>query len=156
MRNSEGERFMERYAPTMKDLASRDVVSRAIHMEIEAGRGINGQGYVNLDAVHLGEEQLLKKLPDIVELSRVYLGVDPVKEPIPVQPTAHYAMGGIPTDLNGRVLIDDKKTPLYGLYAAGELVGGIFYFNYPGGTGLMSGTVFGRLAGASAGAMTVN
>ena len=148
LRNSEGERFMERYAPTMKDLASRDVVSRAIHLEIEAGRGINGQGYVNLDAVHLGEEQLLKKLPDIVELSRVYLGVDPVKEPIPVQPTAHYAMGGIPTDLNGRVLIDDKKTPIYGLYAVGEVAcvsvhGG----NRLGTNSLTDLVVFGRRAG---------
>ncbi len=139
---------MERYAPTMKDLASRDVVSRAIHLEIEAGRGINGQSYVHLDAVHLGEEALMKKLPDIVELSRVYLGVDPVTQPIPVQPTAHYAMGGIPTDLNGRVIIDADRTPIEGLYAAGEVAcvsvhGG----NRLGTNSLTDLVVFGKRAG---------
>lgn len=148
LRNSEGERFMERYAPTMKDLASRDVVSRAIHLEIEAGRGINGQSYVHLDAVHLGEEALMKKLPDIVEISRVYLGVDPVTQPIPVQPTAHYAMGGVPTDLNGRVIIDADRTPIYGLYAAGEVAcvsvhGG----NRLGTNSLTDLVVYGRRAG---------
>ena len=148
LRNSEGERFMERYAPTMKDLASRDVVSRAIHLEIEAGRGINGESYVHLDAVHLGEEALMKKLPDIVEISRVYLGVDPVTQPIPVQPTAHYAMGGIPTDLNGRVIIDADRTPISGLYAAGEVAcvsvhGG----NRLGTNSLTDLVVYGRRAG---------
>lgn len=148
LRNSEGERFMERYAPTMKDLASRDVVSRAIYLEIEEGRGINGQSYVHLDAVHLGEEALMKKLPDIVEISRVYLGVDPVTQPIPVQPTAHYAMGGIPTDLNGRVIIDADRTPIHGLYAAGEVAcvsvhGG----NRLGTNSLTDLVVFGKRAG---------
>jgi succinate dehydrogenase / fumarate reductase flavoprotein subunit len=146
--NSEGERFMERYAPTMKDLASRDVVSRAIVTEIREGRGIDGRDYVLLDARHLGEDNLLKKLPDIVEISRVYLGIDPVTAPIPIQPTAHYAMGGVPTDIDGRVMLDTKGTPLYGLYAAGEVAcvsvhGG----NRLGTNSLVDLVVFGRRGG---------
>ena len=146
--NSEGERFMERYAPTMKDLASRDVVSRAIYLEIEEGRGIGGKPYVHLDAVHLGEEQLMKKLPDIVEISRVYLGVDPVTSPIPVQPTAHYAMGGIPTDLDGRVIMGVEREPVYGLYAAGEVACvSVHGANRLGTNSLTDLVVFGKLAG---------
>ncbi len=148
LRNSEGERFMERYAPTMKDLASRDVVSRAIHLEIEEGRGIGGKPYVHLDAVHLGEEALLKKLPDIVEISRVYLGVDPVTEPIPVQPTAHYGMGGVPTDVDGRVIMDADNTPVYGLYAAGEVACvSVHGANRLGTNSLTDLVVFGKRAG---------
>jgi succinate dehydrogenase / fumarate reductase flavoprotein subunit len=148
LRNSEGERFMERYAPTMKDLASRDVVSRAMYLEMEAGRGIQNKPYLHLDAVHLGEEALLKKLPDIVELSRVYLGIDPVTEPIPVQPTAHYAMGGIPTDINGRVVIDADNTPIYGLYAAGEVACvSVHGANRLGTNSLTDIVVYGRRAG---------
>jgi succinate dehydrogenase / fumarate reductase flavoprotein subunit len=148
LRNNEGERFMERYAPTMKDLASRDVVSRAIYLEMAGGRGINNKPYVHLDAVHLGEEALLKKLPDIVEISRVYLGVDPVTEPIPVQPTAHYAMGGIPTDLNGRVIVDADRTPVYGLYAAGEVACvSVHGANRLGSNSLTDLVVYGRRAG---------
>ncbi|MDQ4077195.1 MAG: succinate dehydrogenase flavoprotein subunit, partial [Chloroflexota bacterium] len=148
LRNNEGERFMERYAPTMKDLASRDVVSRAIHLEIEEGRGIEGKPYVYLDAVHLGEETLMKKLPDIVEISRVYLGVDPVQEPIPVQPTAHYGMGGIPTDVDGRVIVDAENTPVYGLYAAGEVACvSVHGANRLGTNSLTDLVVFGRRAG---------
>jgi succinate dehydrogenase / fumarate reductase flavoprotein subunit len=120
LRNSEGERFMERYAPTIKDLASRDVVSRAIYLEVREGRGINGDDYVNLDATHLGREVVEAKLPDIADFTRTYLGIDPATEPMPVQPTAHYAMGGIPTDVDGRVVIDRDNTVLPGLYAAGE------------------------------------
>jgi succinate dehydrogenase / fumarate reductase flavoprotein subunit len=116
--NGQGERFMEKYAPTIKDLASRDVVSRAIFMEIQAGRGINGQNYVHLDVTpetvnkylaEAGETRRVdrayieSKLPDIADFTRTYLGVDPVEEPMPIQPTAHYAMGGIPTDIDGRV-----------------------------------------------------
>lgn len=146
--NKDGERFMERYAPTMKDLASRDVVSRAIVTEIREGRGIEGKDYVFLDARHIGEANLLKKLPDIVEISRVYLGIDPVTAPIPIQPTAHYAMGGIPTDIDGRVMMDNKGTPLYGLYAAGEVAcvsvhGG----NRLGTNSLVDLVVFGRRGG---------
>jgi succinate dehydrogenase / fumarate reductase, flavoprotein subunit len=108
LRNDLGERFMEKYAPTMKDLASRDVVARAINQEIREGRGINGKKYVYLDATHLGAEVIEKKLPDIADFCRTYLGVDPVKEPMPIQPTAHYAMGGIPTDVDCRVILDDQ------------------------------------------------
>ena len=103
LRNSEGERFMERYAPNMKDLASRDVVSRAIYKEIRAGKGIDGKRYVHLDATHLGREVIEKKLTEIADFCRTYLGIDPVDTSIPVQPTAHYAMGGIPTNVDGQV-----------------------------------------------------
>ncbi len=149
--NKDGERFMERYAPTMKDLASRDVVSRAIVTEIREGRGIDGKDYVLLDARHIGEENLLKKLPDIVEISRVYLGIDPVTAPIPIQPTAHYAMGGIPTDLDGRVRLDSNDLMVHGLYAAGEVAcvsvhGG----NRLGTNSLVDLVVFGRRMGIHA------
>ena len=102
--NDTGERFMERYAPTMKDLASRDVVSRAIYLEIAEGRGIGGKDYVHLDVRHLGEEVLNKKLPDMSGFIRTYFGLEPLTDLVPIQPTAHYAMGGIPTDIDGRVL----------------------------------------------------
>jgi succinate dehydrogenase / fumarate reductase, flavoprotein subunit len=120
LRNRQGERFMERYAPNMKDLASRDVISRAIYREIQEGRGIDGRNYVHLDLTHLGREVLDQKLPDITDFVRTYMGIEPARELIPVQPTAHYAMGGIPTDVDARVVIDEKNTPLEGFYAAGE------------------------------------
>ena len=120
LRNSEGERFMERYAPTIMDLASRDVVSRAIYLEVQAGRGINGEDYVNLDATHLGREMIETKLPDIADFTRTYLGIDPAVQPMPVQPTAHYAMGGIPTSVDGCVIVDETNSILPGLYAIGE------------------------------------
>ncbi len=120
LRNRHGERFMQRYAPTLLDLAPRDMVSRAIYREIQEGRGIDGKNYVYLDISHLGREVLDQKLPDITDFVRTYMGLEPAKEPIPVQPTAHYAMGGIPTDVDGRVVIDEKNTPLPGFYAAGE------------------------------------
>ena len=120
LRNRTGERFMERYAPTLLDLAPRDLTSRAIYREVREGRGIDGKNYVHLDLTHLGAEVLDKKLPDITEFVRTYLGIDPLKEPVPIQPTAHYAMGGIPTDTDGRVVIDERNTPLPGYYAAGE------------------------------------
>ena len=161
--NSEGERFMERYAPSIKDLASRDVVSRAIYLEIEAGRGINGQNYVHLDITpetvnyyleQDGEERRIDrvyieaKLPDIADFTRTYLGVDPVTDPMPVQPTAHYAMGGIPTDLDGRVLIDAIKTPLPGLYAAGEAACvSVHGANRLGTNSLTDLVVYGKVAG---------
>jgi succinate dehydrogenase / fumarate reductase flavoprotein subunit len=120
LRNRSGERFMERYAPTLADLAPRDTTSRAIYREIREGRGIDGKDYVHLDATKIGRETLRKRLPDISSFVKTYLGIDPAEEPIPVQPTAHYAMGGIPTDVDGRVLVDEKNTPLLGFYAAGE------------------------------------
>ncbi len=148
LRNDHGERFMERYAPTMKDLASRDVVARAIYHEIREGRGINGRRYVYLDATHLGAEVIEKKLPDIADFCRTYLGVDPVKEPMPIQPTAHYAMGGIPTDVNGRVVTDDQQTVLPGLYAAGETACvSVHGANRLGTNSLLDLVVFGKRAG---------
>ncbi|MEX2572619.1 MAG: succinate dehydrogenase flavoprotein subunit [Gemmatimonadota bacterium] len=148
LRNDHGERFMERYAPTMKDLASRDVVSRAIYKEMREGRGINGKRYVYLDATHLGADVIEKKLPDIADFCRTYLGVDPVREPMPIQPTAHYAMGGIPTDADGRVIIDDQNTVLPGLYAAGETACvSVHGANRLGTNSLLDLVVFGRRSG---------
>jgi succinate dehydrogenase / fumarate reductase, flavoprotein subunit len=148
LRNDLGERFMERYAPTMKDLASRDVVARAINQEIAEGRGINGKKYVYLDATHLGAEVIEKKLPDIADFCRTYLGVDPVTEPMPIQPTAHYAMGGIPTDIDCRVILDDQNSVLPGLYAAGETACvSVHGANRLGTNSLLDLVVFGRRAG---------
>jgi succinate dehydrogenase / fumarate reductase, flavoprotein subunit len=148
LRNDHGERFMERYAPTMKDLASRDVVARSIYLEIRDGRGINGKKFVYLDATHLGAEVIEKKLPDIADFCRTYLGVDPVKEPMPIQPTAHYAMGGIPTDVWGRVIMDDQNSVLPGFYAAGETACvSVHGANRLGTNSLLDLVVFGRRAG---------
>ncbi|HEV2148165.1 MAG TPA: succinate dehydrogenase flavoprotein subunit [Longimicrobiaceae bacterium] len=148
LRNDHGERFMERYAPTMKDLASRDVVARAINREIREGRGINGKKYVYLDATHLGSEVIEKKLPDIADFCRTYLGVDPVKDPMPIQPTAHYAMGGIPTDVNCRVLGDADNTVIPGFYAAGECACvSVHGANRLGTNSLLDLVVFGKRSG---------
>jgi succinate dehydrogenase / fumarate reductase flavoprotein subunit len=170
--NGKGERFMPKYAPKVKDLASRDVVSRAIYTEIREGRGVNGSNYVYLDVrpetvnriaaldgrtnpdgspyVVTGE-QILQKLPDIIDFCRVYLGVDPVTQMMPIQPTAHYSMGGIPTNKFGEVIIDDKQTTMPGLYAAGECAcvsvhGG----NRLGTNSLLDLVVFGKYAGLRA------
>ncbi len=146
--NSQGERFMERYSPTLMDLAPRDIVSRAIYLETRAGRGINGQDYVNLDASHLGRKVVEAKIPDIADFCVTYLGIDPAVEPMPVQPTAHYAMGGIPTDVDGRVLIDEEDTPLPGFYAAGECACvSVHGANRLGTNSLVDIVVFGRRAG---------
>ncbi len=170
--NGKGERFMPKYAPTIKDLASRDVVSRAIYTEIKEGRGVDGKNFVYLDIrpetvnkfaaddgrtnpdgskYNLTAEQVLAKLPDIVDFCRVYLGVDPVTQMMPIQPTAHYTMGGIPTNKFGEVVIDDKNTVLPGLYAAGECAcvsvhGG----NRLGCNSLLDLVVFGKYAGLKA------
>jgi len=170
--NGKGERFMPKYAPTIKDLASRDVVSRAIYTEIKEGRGVDGRNFVYLDIrpetvnkfaaddgrlnpdgskYNLTAEQVLAKLPDIVYFCRVYLGVDPVTQMMPIQPTAHYTMGGIPTNKFGEVVIDDKNTVLPGLYAAGECAcvsvhGG----NRLGCNSLLDLVVFGKHAGLKA------
>ncbi len=147
LRNSKGERFMERYAPTLLDLAPRDVASRAIYREIQEGRGIGGKDFVHLDATHLGKDVLKRKLPDITSFVTTYLGIDPSQEPIPVQPTAHYAMGGIPTDVDGRVLLDEKNTPLPGCYAAGECACvSVHGANRLGTNSLVDILVFGRRA----------
>src|SRR3970282_2418231 len=119
--NSQEERFMERYAPTVKDLAPRDMVSRAIFQEIREGRGAGpNRDAVWVDVRHLPREVIEEKLPDVTEFARVYLGVEPTTELVPIQPTAHYAMGGIPTNVDAQVVVDESNTPMSGLYAAGE------------------------------------
>jgi succinate dehydrogenase / fumarate reductase flavoprotein subunit len=139
---------MERYSPTLLDLAPRDIVSRAIYLEVRAGRGIGSEDYVYLDASRLGRETVAAKLPDIADFCRTYLGVDPAVEPMPVQPTAHYAMGGIPTDMHGRVVIDEENTPLPGFYAAGECACvSVHGANRLGTNSLVDLVVFGRRAG---------
>jgi succinate dehydrogenase / fumarate reductase flavoprotein subunit len=146
--NREGRRFMEDYSPTLLDLAPRDIVSRAIYLEVKAGRGIDGEDYVNLNASHLGREVVESKIPDIADFCRTYLGIDPAAEPMPVQPTAHYAMGGIPTDVDGRVIVDDKKTAVPGFYAAGECACvSVHGANRLGTNSLVDLVVFGRRAG---------
>jgi succinate dehydrogenase / fumarate reductase flavoprotein subunit len=148
LRNNEGERFMERYAPVIKDLAPRDMVSRCILEEIRAGRGIEGKDYVHLDLTHLGKEVLDTKLAEITGFARTYAGVEPVKEPIPVQPTCHYMMGGIATDVDGRVITDSEGTVFPGLYAAGECACvSVHGANRLGCNSLLDILVFGRRAG---------
>ena len=148
LRNGLGERFMERYAPTVKDLAARDVVSRAILTEIREGRGIGGKDYVHLDLTHLGEKKILEKLWEITSFVRNYVGVDPVHDPIPVNPTCHYIMGGIPTDPDGRVLGDEKGSVVKGLYGAGECACvSIHGANRLGCNSLLDLIVFGRRSG---------
>lgn len=151
LRNKDGERFMERYAPVMKDLASRDVVSRAIYTEIREGRGCGAdKDHVYLDLTHLPPEQLDAKLPDITEFARTYLGIEPYTDPVPIQPTAHYAMGGIPTNVQGEVL-SDNTTPVPGLYAAGEVACvSVHGANRLGTNSLLDINVFGRRAGIAA------
>ncbi|MFI9007365.1 succinate dehydrogenase flavoprotein subunit [Actinosynnema sp. NPDC053489] len=151
LRNASGERFMERYAPTIKDLAPRDIVARSMALEVLEGRGAGpNKDYVLLDCTHLGAEVLESKLPDITEFARTYLAVDPVKEPVPVYPTAHYAMGGIPTNVHGEVLRDnDNVVP--GLYAAGECACvSVHGANRLGTNSLLDINVFGRRAGIAA------
>lgn len=148
LRNVSGERFMERYAPTIKDLAPRDIVSRCMVQEVAEGRGAGPhRDYVLLDCTHLGAEVLETKLPDITEFARTYLGVDPVVEPVPVMPTAHYAMGGIPTNIKAEVLADND-TVVPGLYAAGECACvSVHGSNRLGTNSLLDINVFGKRAG---------
>ncbi|NCP87848.1 MAG: fumarate reductase (quinol) flavoprotein subunit [Anaerolineae bacterium CG_4_9_14_3_um_filter_57_17] len=170
--NGKGERFMPKYAKTVKDLASRDVVSRSMYLEIRDGRGINGQNYVYLDVraetvnkyaaidgrtnpdgtpYTVTGEEILKKLPDIIDFCRTYLGVDPITQPMPVQPTAHYAMGGIPTNVYGEVLLDENKTVVPGLFAAGECACvSVHGANRLGCNSLLDIVVFGKHAGQRA------
>ena len=148
LRNRFGERFMERYAPTVKDLAARDIVSRAILAEIREKRGIDGKDYVHLDLTHLGNEKIEERLWEIASFARTYMGIDPVYEPIPVQPTCHYIMGGIPTDVDGRVLKDEKGSVSPGLYAAGECACvSVHGANRLGCNSLLDLLVFGRRSG---------
>ena len=163
--NSVGERFMERYAPSAKDLASRDVVSRAIYLETRAGRSFKNRGYMHLDirpqtvnryfaeegrdrSEFIDDATVERKLPDILDFCRTYLGVDPVKEPMPVQPTAHYAMGGIPTNVDAEAVIDAQGTVMPGLYAAGETACvSVHGANRLGTNSLVDLVVFGRRGG---------
>jgi succinate dehydrogenase / fumarate reductase flavoprotein subunit len=151
LRNSENERFMERYAPTIKDLAPRDMVARAMANEVREGRGAGPeQAYVYLDLTHLPKEQIDSKLPDITEFARTYLGVEPYTEMIPVFPTAHYAMGGIPTNIKGEALADNHGV-VPGLYAAGEVACvSVHGANRLGTNSLLDINVFGRRAGIHA------
>ncbi len=146
--NNDGERFMERYAPTLKDLAPRDVVSRCMFQEIREGRGIGGKDYVHLDLRHLGRKVLDEKIPDITDFMRVYQGLEPEKDLIPTHPTAHYAMGGIPTNFDAEVILDDKGTAMPGFYAAGECACvSIHGANRLGTNSLVDIVVFGRRGG---------
>ena len=152
LRNGKGERFMERYAPTLKDLAPRDMCSRAIYKEIREGRGIGGKDYVHLDLTHLDPKVIHEKLPDITDFVETYMGIDPVKELIPIQPTAHYAMGGIPTNPNAEVIKDENRTVVPGLYAAGECACvSVHGANRLGTNSLVDIIVFGRKGGKGLG-----
>ena len=170
--NGLGERFMEKYAPNVKDLASRDVTSRAMYLEMREGHGVNGENYLLLDVTpetvnkyaaldgrtrpdgtpyKMTAEEILAKVPDIVDFCRTYLGIDPVAQPIPVQPTAHYTMGGIPTNVKGEVVIDEKNTVLPGLYAAGEVACvSVHGANRLGTNSLLDIIVFGKICGLEA------
>ncbi len=172
--NAKGERFMEKYAPRIKDLASRDVISRAMYLETRAGNDVNGQRFFYLDVTpetvnkyadldgrtrpdgtpyHVTAAEIMSKIPDIADFCLTYLGVDPTRQPIPVQPTAHYAMGGIPTDKYGRVVVDEKNTVLPGLYAAGEVACvSVHGANRLGTNSLVDLVVFGKHAGLDAAA----
>ncbi|MBN1164157.1 MAG: succinate dehydrogenase flavoprotein subunit, partial [Candidatus Krumholzibacteriota bacterium] len=148
--NDQGERFMEKYAPDKMELAPRDLVSRSIQTEINEGRGIGGKDYVHIDLRHLGAEMIMNKLPQIHELAWKFLHVDCIKEPVPIQPTAHYSMGGIPTDKNAQVLRDGKEKPVVGFFAAGECACvSVHGANRLGTNSLLEASLFGRRAGKS-------
>ncbi|AWI74036.1 succinate dehydrogenase flavoprotein subunit [Parazoarcus communis] len=152
LRNASGERFMERYAPNLKDLASRDVVSRAMTTEINEGRGCGpDKDHVLLDITHLAPENIMKRLPGIREIAIQFAGVDPIKAPIPVVPTCHYQMGGIPTNYKGQVVVPkdgNPNTPIVGFYAAGECAcASVHGANRLGTNSLLDLLVFGKSAG---------
>jgi succinate dehydrogenase / fumarate reductase flavoprotein subunit len=170
--NGKGDRFMETYAPRVKDLASRDVTSRSMYLEMAAGRGINGERYLYLDVrpeivnkyaeidgrtrpdgspYRVTSEEILKKVPDIIDFCRTYVGIDPLTQPMPVQPTAHYTMGGIPTNQYGQVVIDEQNTVMPGLYAAGEVACvSVHGANRLGTNSLLDLLVFGKHSGLHA------
>jgi len=150
LRNNSGERFMEHYAPTLKDLAPRDLISRAILTEISDGRGIGGADYVHLDLREIGKDRLAQKLPEVTSFVKTYLGIDPSNAPIPVAPTCHYMMGGIPTDKQGHVLKDENGAVAHGLFAVGECAClSVHGANRLGCNSLIDLVVFGRKVGAT-------
>ena len=147
--NNQGERFMERYAPEKMELAPRDLVSRSEQIEIDEGRGIgpDGQG-IFLDMTHLGREKIEERLPQVQEIAHNFMGVDIIENPVPIQPTAHYSMGGIPTDAHGQVIADAEGNPVVGFYAAGECACvSVHSANRLGTNSLLEASVFGRRAG---------
>ncbi len=148
VRNRDGEAFAVRYAPTLADLAPRDMMSRFIWQEVKEGRGIDGKDYVLLDVSHLPPEVIDEKLPDITDFARTYLGVEPKKEGVPIQPTAHYAMGGLPTNVDAQVIRDPQGTIVPGFYSAGEAACvSVHGANRLGTNSLVDLVVFGRRAG---------
>lgn len=149
--NGKGERFMEKYAPAKMELAPRDIVSRSEQTEINEGRGIDGKDYLHIDLRHLGKEKILERLPQIRQLGIDFIGVDCIKDPLPIQPTAHYSMGGIPTDKDGHVLYDEKGTKVKGFFAAGECACvSVHGANRLGTNSLLEAVVFGKRTGKAA------
>jgi succinate dehydrogenase / fumarate reductase, flavoprotein subunit len=146
--NKDGERFMKNYAPTVMELAPRDMVTRSIQTEINEGRGIDGRDFVNLDLTHLGEAKLKERLPEITAFAKTYAGIDPVDHPIPILPTAHYSMGGIPTNNYGNVLANEKGKIINGFFAAGECACvSVHGANRLGTNSLLDAVVHGRRTG---------
>ncbi|OGW09201.1 MAG: succinate dehydrogenase flavoprotein subunit [Nitrospinae bacterium RIFCSPLOWO2_12_39_15] len=146
--NGKGERFMEKYAKSKLELAPRDIVSRSEQNEINEGRGIDGKDYIYLDLRHLGRDKIMEKLPQVRQLGIDFIGVDCIEKPIPIQPTAHYSMGGIPADKDGQVIIDDKGTKVTGFFAAGECACvSVHGANRLGTNSLLDALVFGRRTG---------
>ncbi len=149
--NGNGDRFMEEYAPSRMELAPRDIVARAEQSEIDAGRGVNGEACIHLDLRHLGEARIMERLPQIRQLGIDFIGVDCVNEPLPIQPSAHYSMGGIPTDMHGQVVVDPDNTPMTGFFAAGECACvSVHGANRLGTNSLLEATVFGERTGRRA------
>ncbi|MEE9165589.1 MAG: FAD-binding protein [Nitrospinota bacterium] len=149
--NGKGERFMEKYASAKMELAPRDIVSRSEQTEINEGRGIDGKDYLHIDLRHLGREKIIERLPQVRQLGIDFLGLDLIEEPLPIQPTAHYSMGGIPTDNDGHVLSDEKGTKVIGFFAAGECsCVSVHGANRLGTNSLLEALVFGKRAGKAA------